>query len=461
MLELHATAQRAREVGDAVGPGDGGGRRFPNESALGGRRFPNESAVGGAGGGAVGGLLRLVEELEDALGRRHAGDQHVGHAGDLPKRLVELARVLDERGHGAEGHLPVGHAQAADHRDAHVAQPVHPLHDRHDHPRVELRRERGLVQLLVALVEARGHVPLTAEHGHQLVPRERLLDVPVEPARLPPLRGEERLGLLADHAHHHTGHRQGDQGDERELPGQPEHHADDADHGQHRVHERGERLLEGLLDVVHVVGGAGEQVAALPAVEVTQRQPVDLGLDLLAQAEDDAHDDVIEHAALQPHEGLRHQVHAQDDEDQPAQLGEVDPLARRERHAGEHLCGLVLALGAQPVDDLLAAQPAGHLRGDHAAEDHVHRPAQDVRGPHVEHDGDQHHQRDHHQAQLLRAEQAHEPLRGRPERLGLAGRPAAPVVGGALLLDLEDLLVRQVLAHATSSAVSWESTISR
>ena len=67
MLELHATAQRAREVGDAVGPGDGGGRRFPNESALGGRRFPNGSAGGGAGGGAVGGLRRLVEELEDAF----------------------------------------------------------------------------------------------------------------------------------------------------------------------------------------------------------------------------------------------------------------------------------------------------------------------------------------------------------------------------------------------------------
>ena len=35
MLELHATAQRAREVGDAVGPGGGGGRRFVNESGSG------------------------------------------------------------------------------------------------------------------------------------------------------------------------------------------------------------------------------------------------------------------------------------------------------------------------------------------------------------------------------------------------------------------------------------------
>ncbi|CAM3908549.1 hypothetical protein MIFL109517_10150 [Micrococcus flavus] len=285
--------------------------------------------------------------------------------------------------------------------------------------------------------------------------------MPVEPAGLPPLRGEQRLGLLAHHADDDARHRQCDQRDQGELPGQPDHHPDDAEDGQHRVHEGGERLLQGLLDVVHVIGGAGEQVAALAGVEVAQRQPVDLRLDVLAQPEHDPHHQVVQHAPLQPHERLRHHIHGQDDQDQPPQLAEVDPLPRRERHAGQHVRGLALTLGSQALDHLLAAHPRGHLPGDEAAEDHVHRPSQDVRGPHVEHDGDQHHQRDHHQARALGPEQAQQPPGRGPERLGLPARSAAPLVRDAGLLELGELGVRQLLAHAGSSSRTWESTICR
>ena len=178
-------------------------------------------------------LLVRVQQLKDPLSRGHPGDEHVGHAGHLTQGLVELPGVLDERGHRAQGHLPGGHAQSAHHGDPHVAQVVHPLHDRHDHARVELGLERGLVELLVALVEPLAHVLLAAEHGHQFMPGEGLLDVPVQLTGVPPLGSEQLLGLGADDPDHHAGQRQGDQRDQRQLPGEPEHHEDDADDGQH------------------------------------------------------------------------------------------------------------------------------------------------------------------------------------------------------------------------------------
>ena len=47
--------------------------------------------------GALGWLLRRIEELEHPLGRGQAGLQQVHLAGDLRDRHRELARVLDER----------------------------------------------------------------------------------------------------------------------------------------------------------------------------------------------------------------------------------------------------------------------------------------------------------------------------------------------------------------------------
>ena len=87
-----------------------------------------------------------------------------------------------------------------------------------------------------------------------------------------------------------AGQRQGDQGDQRQLPGHDEHHDDDADDRQRRADQLGERLLQRLLDVVDVVGDAGQDVAALARVEVVQRQPVELFLRVVAQLADDPHD---------------------------------------------------------------------------------------------------------------------------------------------------------------------------
>ena len=86
-------------------------------------------------------LLVGIEQFEDPLCRCNTGDEHVGHARHLPQRRVELARVLDEGSDLSQRHLARGHAQPTHQGDAHVTQIRHPLHDRHDHPGVELSAE--------------------------------------------------------------------------------------------------------------------------------------------------------------------------------------------------------------------------------------------------------------------------------------------------------------------------------
>ena len=81
-------------------------------------------------------------------------------------------------------------------------------------------------------------------------------------------------------------HRHGDQRDERQQRRDPEHHGQHADDGQQRGDELAQRLLQRLRDVVGVVGGPAEHLAARLLVEVAQRQPGQLRLDLLAQPVD-------------------------------------------------------------------------------------------------------------------------------------------------------------------------------
>ena len=434
---------RQRQVGDqrlvgAVGEGDvveldaslgGAGQLGPPDSTR-GDLSPLFRVTGGDL--PVGLLLLGVEQLEDPLGGGDPGDQHVRHPGDLPQRGIELARVLDEGDHLAQGDVSGSHPQAADHGDADVAEVGHPLHDRHDHPGVELGLEGGLEQLLVARIEGLAHRLLPVEHGDQVVTGEGLLDMAVQPSGMAPLGGEQLLGLRADDAHHHRGQRQGGQGDQRQLPGQVEHHHGDADDGQHRVDQRGEGLLHGGLDVVDVVGGAGEQVAALAGVEVGQRQPVDLRLDLLAQPVDDAHHHVVQQPALQPVEQGRDHVHAHHDRQQPAQVDEVD--------AG-----------------------AGH----HPVEDDVDRVTQDHRRPHGQAGGDDPEGEHDRQTGLVVAEGAEQAAQAGPEGLGLAGGGFSPFAAHGVL-HLEDLVLGELrgrgsplFAHTGSSTVIWESTISR
>ncbi len=64
---------------------------------------------------------------------------------------------------------------------------------------------------------------------------------------------------------------------ERQQRRDRHHHRDDADDRERRRQQLAERLLHALLDVVDVVGRPAEDLAARLAVEVAQRQAVQLG----------------------------------------------------------------------------------------------------------------------------------------------------------------------------------------
>ena len=91
---------------------------------------------------------------------------------------------------------------------------------------------------------------------------------------------------------------------DREDRADREHHDQHADDGQQRRDQLGQALLERLADVVDVVGDAAQQVAARVAVEVAQRQPAELLVDVAAQPVDgplgDAGHDVGLHPARRP-----------------------------------------------------------------------------------------------------------------------------------------------------------------
>src|SRR5699024_5040518 len=211
------------------------------------------------------------------------------------------------------------------------------------------------------------------------------------------------------------------------------------------------------LHVVDVVRRPGQEVAALAGVEVLEREPVELRLDLLAQPVDDLHDDLVEDEALQPVEHGGHEVHGEDEEQVARERLEVD------------------------------AVPAP------AVEDDVHGLAQHRRRPHGQDRGDRAEEEHQDDAQLVVLQGCEEAAQRGPERLRLARRGTlAPLTGAHAVLQLGDVILgdddlvrgaargagglravgrsgddgEQILglllpAHASSSSRIWEATISR
>ena len=111
-----------------------------------------------------------------------------------------------------------------------------------------------------------------------------------------------------------------------------DHHHDDADDGEQRRQELAQRLLEALGDVVDVVGDPAQQVTARLAVDVAERQRVELVLDLGPQPEHRALHDAGERVRLQPRQDGRADVEAERGEQRPVQRAEVDAAAADARH---------------------------------------------------------------------------------------------------------------------------------
>ena len=178
---------------------------------------------------------------------------------------------------------------------------------------------------------------LPVEDLDQRVAGEGLLDLAVELAGAAPLLDELALRALHDRARHVDRDRHGHQRDHRQQRRDPDHHRQHRDHGHQRGHQLAHRLLEGLADVVDVVGDPAQQLAARRPVEVAERQPVDLVLDVLAHPVDGVLDDAVEHAALQPAEQRGGGVHREHQQQHVADGAEVDaPAGHHVVHRGEH-----------------------------------------------------------------------------------------------------------------------------
>ena len=416
-------------------------------------------------GAALRRLLDGVEQLEDPLGGRDARLQQVDHRGDLGERLAELPGVLDERLHLAQAHGAGRDAHAAQHGDGDVAEVPEERRHRHDQPGDELRPEARPEQLRVLVVEDRLDLPPAAEDLGQRVAGEGLLDVGVEPSRAAPLVDEQPLRALHDQAAHDDGERHRHQRDDGQQRRDPQHHPDDAEHRQHRGEQLAERLLQGLAEVVDVVGDPAEQLAARLLVGVRERQPVQLGGDLLAQAEDGALDGVVEQERLQPREQRRGQVDREREQQHAAERAGVDALARDEVEPRQQPGAVVVAGGARLLDELLLGRAGRHRPAEQPGEDEVGRAAQQRRPDHRQPDADDAQDDDGEHAAALGAQPADDPARGRAEvDRALSDHAAAerPAAGARTGDDALGLLHAAALhgGHATSCKVSCEATIS-
>ena len=325
-------------------------------------------------------LFRLVEELEHALRGGDGRLQHVDDAGGLDDREGELARVLDEGDHVSQRHLTGCHAQAADDRDRDVIEVGDEAHRRLDDSGDELRSVARLVELLVLGIEHLDRLALASERLDDGVPGVHLLDVPVERAGRRPLDDELLLRSPHDEDRHDERARHGqdrDQGQDRADRHHQDQHEDDR---QQRGDELRQALLQRLADVVDVVGDATQQVAARVAVEVAQRQPAELFVDLRSQPVDRPLGDAGHDVCLQPGEDRADDVHDDEQHEDPGQRGEVDACAGRQRHGRQHVGELVLALGTQARDRLVLGDAGGQGQAGGARDDHVDRLALDL-GP--------------------------------------------------------------------------------
>ena len=424
----------------------------------------------------IGALLLGVEKLEDPLGAGRAGLDGGGHPAELPQGLGELLGVLDERLHVAQAQAAARDHEPAEDRDHDIGQIPDDLHDRHHEAGQELGAQAGAVELLVLGVEPLARVPHTTVGAHQGVTGEGLLDTHVQTPGLGPLHGEGLLGARPDDTEHDGHERQDDQRRQGQLPRDRQHHGHHPEHGQNGPQRAGQRLLKRVGDVVDVVGDAAEQFAALDAVEVGQRQVVDLGLDVCAQPEHRPDRDAVEDEALEPGQHGRTDVDRQGEQQDPAQSAVIDARAGQEIHGADHVRHLAVARGDQALDRLLLGRARRQAGADGALEDDVGGTAQDFGGDHGQDDGDDGSEPRHHELDPEGSQQSEHAGEGGPEGIGLARRrTGTPVIRGGLSAGRQrEVLLAEPIdggrsgggggissTHAAASLPSWEVTISR
>ena len=130
---------------------------------------------------------------------------------------------------------------------------------------------------------------------------------------------------------------------------------DHADDREQRRDELAQRLLQALRDVVDVVGDPAEQLAARLRVDVGQRQPVELVVDVGAQLAHGALHHVVEQVTLQPRQHARGDVDERAQQQHGAERAEVDADARDGVRAQQQVGEVAVAACARGGDRLVRA----------------------------------------------------------------------------------------------------------
>ena len=215
----------------------------------------------------AGDCRRGVEQLEHALGRRHGRLHHGVLRGEVPQRHEELVDVLDERDQRAEGQGCPENLTAAVPDDEGERNAADRLHQRVQCRFVDVGPVIGLAVQIVVVVELAKGLRLAHEQLDHHHPRDRLLQVGVQPGdaladqpiTVPRLEAEE-----VDRHQHERQQRQADQG---EPQVDRQHDGGDAEQGD-RIHQDGHGAgREHLVDHVDVGGHAGHQPSDGMAIE--------------------------------------------------------------------------------------------------------------------------------------------------------------------------------------------------
>ena len=283
------------------------------------------------------------------------------------------------------------------------------------------------------------------------MPGEGLLDDARDLPGGVPLLGEVRARAPGDEGGCADGHGDRRQRHRGELAGDRDHHGGHADDGDQRVEGLRDRLLEGLGDVVDVVGDAGEHVAARALIDVGDRDARELVLHLGAQALGGALHHPCQDQTLDPHDEGGGDVERGDLGQDDGQATRVQPGPDRDVHAAHHGGVGLVPLLAQQGDEPLAPGARGQslvreqLAHD-ALVDDVGGPPEHPRSQDVEEDGGGGHDDNCDDPGALGAQLPYQAPPGAARVLGLDGRGALVGAGS--------------LAHAASSALICDRTIS-
>ncbi len=363
--------------------------------------------------GAVRRDLRCVKQLKDALRRGQAGLHEGQHSADLAHGLAEEPGELDESLEAADGHGSRGDLERTHNGHCNVVEVGDKHHQRLHDAGQELGSGTRPRELAVVLPETHRRLLLPAESLDHLVPGEELFELGVQCPRAAPLLLEMRLGMPGHEHRDGRGHRHRQDSDQCQQRREPQHHGECGGEHEEGHDQLVQELVQGLGDIVDVVRGPAEHVAAALLLEMAGRQHVEFLLHRAAEPVAEALHSCGRQAALDPAEQRRPNVHGGDRQ--------------------------------QPLGQLLLVEGAAQ----EASDDDVGGVAQDLGGRHVEC-----HERtggsdDTGHPPFQRQKQAQQPGGGLPLD---AFRDAGPPGGSGAVCP--------PAAHGVSSNTIWDSAIS-